>query len=305
MARRKKRSFEAVQKRWGWIFLAPWILGFLAFKLIPMIASLIFSFMSFDITNPTEASFIGLANWQRLPKDPDLLSSSLATLKFMLLALPLSIIIPLALAALLNAKKLWFQRFFITAFYVPYMVPAVSFVFIWAGFLNTQTGWLNRFIGLFGLTGPDWLNHTFWIYPALVIIGLWGVGNAMLIKLAGMQGVPKELYEAAEVDGASPFSQFWQITLPMISPVIFYNLILSLVGLFRYFDIPYILKNGRGDPGNATLFYNIHFYRTTFTFNDLGYGATLAWLLFVVALITTGFVFWTSRYWVYYAAEGR
>lgn len=299
---KQKASFEQVQRRWGLLFLLPWIIGFLAFTLIPIIASLIFSFMEFDITNPSESSFIGLANWKRLFNDPDLITSSIATLKFMALALPLSVILPLALAALLNLKNLWFKRFFITAFYVPFMVPAVSFVYIWAGFLNAQTGWLNRFLAVFGISGPDWLNSTFWIYPSLIIIGLWGIGNAMLIKLAGMQGVPPELYEAAEIDGANGFSKFWRITVPMISPVIFYNLILSLVGLFKYFDIPYILKNGRGDPGNATLFYNIHFYRTTFTFNDLGYGATLAWLLFIVALILTGFVFWTSRFWVYYAA---
>ncbi len=299
---KQKASFEQVQRRWGLLFLLPWIIGFLAFTLIPIIASLIFSFMEFDITNPSESSFIGLGNWKRLFNDPDLITSSIATLKFMALALPLSVILPLALAALLNLKNLWFKRFFITAFYVPFMVPAVSFVYIWAGFLNAQTGWLNRFLAIFGIAGPDWLNSTFWIYPSLIIIGLWGIGNAMLIKLAGMQGVPPELYEAAEIDGANGFSKFWRITVPMISPVIFYNLILSLVGLFKYFDIPYILKNGRGDPGNATLFYNIHFYRTTFTFNDLGYGATLAWLLFIVALILTGFVFWTSRFWVYYAA---
>lgn len=303
MTKIKKLSFDQVQRRWGWVFIAPWILGFLIFTLIPMVASLVFSFMEFDITNPSEASFVGFRNWKRLTTDPDLITSGITTTKFMLIALPLSILLPLGLAALLNAKNLWFKRFFITAFYVPYMVPAVSFVFIWAGFLNTQNGWLNRFIRLFGLTAPDWLNSTTWIYPALIIIGLWGIGNAMLIKLAGMQGVPDHLYEAAEIDGATPWAQFWNITVPMISPIIFYNLILALVGLFRYFDIPYILKNGRGDPGNTTLFYNIHFYRTTFTFNELGYGATLAWLLFIIALVVTGIVFWSSRYWVYYAAE--
>jgi ABC-type sugar transport system permease subunit len=171
--------------------------------------------------------------------------------------------------------------------------------------LNSETGWFNRLLGEFGIAGPNWLFSVEWIYPALAIIGLWGVGNAMLITLSSMQGVPTELYEAARVDGASGWQRFRKITVPMISPVIFYNLVLSVIGLFRYFEVPFILKEGSGDPGNSTLFFNIHLYKTAFTFKDMAYGSTLAWLLFVIAFSVTLLLFWSARYWVYYPAGDK
>ncbi len=301
-AKKMVSVLERSQRRWGWIFISPWIVGFLAFLLIPMVASLIFTFTDFNLIQPDEISFIGFANWERLLNDPDLGMAVSVTLKFTAIALPLSIFLPLGLAALLNAERLWGKRFFRTMFYMPYMIPAVSFVYIWRGVLNDETGWINRFIkDVFQISGPARLNDTTWIYPALFLVGLWGMGNAMLIFLASMQNVPTELYESARVDGAGPFTCFRKITVPLISPVILYNLVLSLIGLFRYFDIPFILKNGTGDPGNATLFYNIHFYRTSFLFQDMGYGATLAWLLFIFAMVTTVGVFYSAKYWVHYA----
>jgi multiple sugar transport system permease protein len=135
------------------------------------------------------------------------------------------------------------------------------------------------------------------------MIELWGIGNAMLTTLATMQGVPTDLYEAAEVDGAGPFIRWRKITLPMISPVIFYNLILNTIGIMQYFVVPYVLSGGTGRPGNRTYFFNIHLYKTAFTFQDMGYGATLAWVIFVIALALTLFLFWTSRWWVFYAGE--
>jgi multiple sugar transport system permease protein len=168
--------------------------------------------------------------------------------------------------------------------------------------LNSETGWFNRFLDLFGIDGPNWIDSVTWIYPALVIISLWGLGNAYLITLAGMQSVPTELYESATVDGAGAWSRFRNITLPMISPVIFYNLILTVVGLFRYFEIPFILKGTTGNPGSSTWFFNMHFYKTTFTFLNMGYGSTLAWLLFLITLAVTLGLFYSARYWVYYAS---
>jgi multiple sugar transport system permease protein len=176
----------------------------------------------------------------------------------------------------------------------------VSAILIWRGMLNPETGWINRFLeSFFSIQCPDWLNSTTWVYPALILIGLWGVGNALLFTLIGMQGVPTELYEAATVDGAGYLRQSWNITLPLITPIIFYNLILAVIGLVQYFTIPYILSNGTGQPGNATLFFNMHLYRTAFRFQNMGYGATLAWLLFAVAMALTIFVFWSAKYWVY------
>ena len=287
------------QTIWGLLFLSPWIFGFFAFTLIPMAASLIFTFTNFNITEPDKIAFIGFDNYAKLLHDPDLRVSLMSTLKFALVALPIGIAQPIAMATLLNTKSLWAKKIFTTLFYMPFMVPVVSVILIWRGVLNPQTGWINRGLEFLGVSGPDWLNSVTWIYPALVIIGLWGAGNAMLITLAGMQGVPTELYEAAKVDGAGPVRSFFAITLPMISPVIFYNLITSVIGLFQYFTVPYILSRGTGDPGNTTLFYNIHFYRTAFRFQDMGYGSTLAWLLFVIAISVTIFLFATAKYWVY------
>jgi len=179
----------------------------------------------------------------------------------------------------------------------------VSAIFIWQGVLNADSGWLNRILGLGGIAGPNWLDSTTWIYPALVIIGLWGLGNAYLITLASMQAVPTAFYDAARVDGASGLARFRYITLPMISPVIFYNLVLSIIGLLRYFEIPFILSNGTGRPGDSTMFFNIHFYKTSFVFFDMGYGSALAWLMFAITLVATGILFFTAKYWVYYAGS--
>lgn len=290
------------QMRWGWIFLSPWIIGFIFLTLLPMLASLAFSLTNFDLSHPENVQFIGLANYARLLNDPIVGVALSATLRFAVIAMPLAILLPVLLATLLNSKYLLGKRFFRTLFYMPYIVPVVSAVYIWGGVLNTETGWLNRLLAQIGIQGPNWVFSVDWIYPALNIIGVWGVGNAMLVTLAGMQTVPTDLYEAARVDGANNFGLFRHITLPMISPIIFYNLVLSAIGIFRYFEVPWILKEGTGDPGNATLFVNMYFYKTAFTFQEMGYGSTLAWMLFALAFTVTLILFLTSRYWVYYPA---
>lgn len=287
---------------WGFLFLSPWFIGFLVFYLIPMGASLVFSFTDFNLNRPEAINFIGLKNYRLLFQDPLVRRSLWITIRFMLFSVPISIIVPLLLAALLNAKQLPLKRFFRTFFYMPTIVPLISAVYIWGGFLNARTGWLNRFLAVLGIDGPDWLNSVTWVYPALIIIGLWGIGNAMLTMLAGMQGIPTELYEAAKVDGAGPVRTFFHITIPMITPVIFYNLVLSVIGHFQYFLIPWVLLGPNGNPGGATMFFNMYLFKTAFVYVNMGYGATLAWVLFVIALITTIVLFGTAKYWVYYAA---
>lgn len=295
-------SLQQSRRIWGWVFLSPWIFGFLVFYFMPMIASFGFTFTDLQLSQPDKVSFVGLDNYRTLFEDQNVATSLSVTFRYMALALPASIIIPLALATLLNSKSLWGRRVFRTLFYMPYMVPIISITYIFNGFLNAESGWLNRFIeGALGVDGPQWLYSATWIYPALLMIGIWGTGNAMLTLLASMQTVPTELYEAAKVDGAGPVTAFRKITLPMISPMIFYNLVLALIGLFRYFEIPYILTRGTGGPNDITLFYNIYFYRIAFEFDRMGYGATLAWLLFVIALVATGLLFLSARHWVYYA----
>lgn len=298
----KMSDFARMQKFWGWVFLSPWVIGFFAFTIIPLIAALVFSMLDFNLTQPDEIRWVGLDNYERLTRDPLVKTSLTVTFRFAILALPIGIILPILTASLMNSKHLRAKPLFRTLFYMPYIVPVVSGVYIWQGMLNSGTGWINRILGEIGIAGPEWLNSTTWIYPALVIIGLWGMGNSFLITLASMQAIPTELYEAATVDGAGPLRRFRHITLPMISPVIFYNLVLSTIGLFRYFEIPFILSEGTGRPGNATMFYNVHFYKTVFTFFEMGYGAALAWLLFAITMLFTLFLFGTARFWVFYAS---
>lgn len=291
------------EARWGLIFLSPWIFGFIAFYIIPMVASLVFSFTDFNLTKPEEMAFVGLENYLQMFRDSDVRRSVWITVRFALFSVPVSILLPTGLAALLNLKNLWAKRLFQTLFYMPSIVPLISGIYIWRGFLNVRTGWLNEGLSWFGITGPDWLNSVVWIYPALILVGIWGVGNAMLYTLAGMQGVPTELYEAARVDGAGPFYSFFKITLPLITPVIFYNLILSVIGHFQYFTIAWIFGGPNSNPQKATLFYNVYLYKEAFDRLNMGYGAALAWGLFFLALVATVLLFSTAKYWVYYAVE--
>jgi multiple sugar transport system permease protein len=290
------------QRIWGWIFLSPWIIGIIAFTIIPIVASAAFSFTNFELNRPEDVEFVGLQNYQKLFEDPLVGVSLRVTLTFAAISLPFAIVLPIALALLMNNKHLKGKRLFRTLFYMPFIVPVVSAVLVWGGMLNSETGWFNRALEMLGIGGPDWLNSTTWIYPTLVIVGLWGIGNAYLITLAGLQSVPTELYEAATVDGAGPFRRFSAITFPMISPIVFYNLILAVIGLFRYFEIPFVLKGSEGLPGQSTWFVNLHFWRTTFGFLDMGYGSTLAWMLFAMTMVVTLFLFYTARFWVYYSS---
>lgn len=289
------------QRRWGIIFLSPWIFGFLVFTLFPMIASLYFSFTNFKIGEPIE--FIGITNWQRLFTDQNTSQSLLVTFRFALISTPIAIGLPLLMASLLNSKILWGKPILRVLFYMPYMVPAVSSIFIWQSFLNGQTGWLNRLLRLVGIADPpNWLFDPSMLTWGLVLLGLWGIGNAMLTMLASMQGVPTELYEAAEVDGANGFTKWYRITLPLISPVILYNLVLSVIGLMNYFLPAYVLTNTtRSNP--ETNFFNLNLYRTAFQFNEMGFASAQAWFIFLIALVLTVIIFSTSNRWVYYAGE--
>jgi multiple sugar transport system permease protein len=300
----------------GLSFLSPWIFGFLVFTLLPMLGTLFFSFLDLKITDGilSAPKFVGVSNYAQFFKDPQIWSSSgtpgsmWITIRFGLIALPVGIFLPLGIALLMNNKHLVGQNFFRSMFYMPYIVPFVASVFLWGGMLNPETGWINRVLMSFGVPKenvPLWANDMNWVYPTYVIMGIWGIGNAMLIMLAGLQGVPTELYDASKVDGANSWQQFWNVTFPMISPVIFYNLVLSIVGLFQYFLVPLVVNNGTGRPGGATMFYNLYLYKTFFTFQNMSYGSTLAWGLFIVILVVTITLFATAKYWVYYAGESR
>ena len=295
----------------GLLFLGPWIFGFLAFTLIPVLFTLYFTFIKLNITDGITTIFSQpfiIDNYVTLFKDAQVWRSFGITIRFGLIALPIGILLPLGIALLMNNKYLKGQNFFRSMFYMPYIIPFVAAIFLWGGVLNPETGWVNRSLMAMGMPKanvPGWANDINWVYPAYVLFGIWGIGNAMLTMLAGLQGVPTELYDAAKVDGAGSWATFSNITFPMISPVIFYNLVLSVVGLFQYFLVPLVVNLGTGDPGGSTMFYNLYLYKTFFLYQNMSYGSTLAWALFVVILIVTVALFWSARFWVYYAADNR
>ena len=287
----------------GLAFVAPWIIGFLAFSALPMVASLVLSLTDFDPRRADELRFVGLDNYLRLASDPAVIKSALVTLRFALIVVPLTLAFALAVALLVNNRLLAGRNVFRTLFYMPLQIPIVASTVVWIGVLNVSTGWLNVGLQSIGLPAVDWLNSPFWVHPALAIMGLWGIGNMMLIFLAGLQSVPSELYEAAKVDGAGPWARFRLITLPLLSPVLFYNLIIVLIATFQYFTQAYVITNGRGDPGGETLFFNLNLFREAFQFYNMGYASALAWVLFVVVLGLTIVLFRTAGRWVYEGSD--
>ncbi len=293
----------------GLAFVSPWLIGFLIFYAVPMVASFVFSLLDYNLATPEDASLIGLANWQRLLfDDPNVWQGLWVTTKFALISLPISLASAFFLAVLLNSTNLIGRNLFRTLFFAPSLVPFVASVLIWGQVLNPNTGWVNRIIEWFGinavgLDGIRWLDTPSLIPFTFTVIGIWGIGNAILITLAGLQGIPTALEEAAQIDGAGYWRRLWTISVPMVTPVIFYNLVLGAVGLLQYFLQPFVLNGTSGYPEGATNFFMIYFYKQAFDFASMGYGAALAWFIFFFGLAITIILFGTQKYWVYYAAE--
>jgi multiple sugar transport system permease protein len=291
------------EARWGLLFLAPWIVGFLAFTLLPMIATIGFTFVNLTLNQAEPLRFVGLENYQRMLSDQRVWDSLGVTLRFAALWLPVSIVVPFAVALALNSRYLAGSRVFRVLFFMPYVVPFVAGVLVWQQVLGVG-GWLNEALEFVGVASPpEWIHDPAWIHPALVIMGIWGIGAGIIINLAGLRGIPTELYDAARIDGAGAGATLRHITIPMMSPIIFYSLVLGVVEVFQYFLAPLVLLNGTGEPAGQTMFFNLHLYNTFFLFQEMSYGATLAWLLFGVILVVTLVLFRTSRRWVYYAGE--
>ena len=301
-APRRGSPLSSRETRTGYAFIAPWIFGFLVFSALPMIASLVLSFTDFDPREPDRIHFIGLDNYARMLGDTILHQSLWVTLRFALMVVPLTMAFALGVAMLINSTLLAGRNVFRTLFYMPMQIPIVASTLVWIGVLNAENGWLNMILGAAGIPGPNWIRDPTWVGPALAIMGLWGIGNMMLIFLAGLQSVPTELYDAAKVDGAGRWSTFRNVTLPMISPVLFYNLIIALIAAFQFFTQAYVISNGRGDPGRATLFFNLQLYREAFGFFNMGYASAMAWLLFAIVLALTILLFRTAGSWVYEGA---
>ena len=292
--------------RWGYVFIAPWIIGFFAFTLLPMIATFVFTFTNINLSQAAPLRFVGLDNYQALLSDHQTAESLGVTFKFAILSLPVAVCLPFVIALMLHSRHLRGAGGFRVLFFLPYVVPFVAGVFIWGGMLNPDSGWINGALKAVGIAQPPaWLEDPTWVYPGLVIMGIWGIGAGMIVYLAGLKGIPTDLYEAAKIDGAGAWASLRHITIPMMSPVIFYTIVLGVVEVLQYFLVPLVLKNGTGEPGGSTLFFNLYLYKNFFTFQNMSYGATLAWLLFAITLAITLVLFGTARRWVYYAGEAR
>jgi multiple sugar transport system permease protein len=232
-----------------------------------------------------------------------LLNSLGVTLKFAAIAVPLGLVVPLLFALLVNSKHLIAPNLFRTLFFLPTVIPVVAGVLVFQGVLNPQSGWINLALKVVGIEGPRWLSDPTWAIPALNLLSIWAVGNTMLIYLGALQSVPTEIYEAAILDGAGATKRFFYITLPMISPVIFYNVTLGVINAFQYFVAALLIGGRNGDPQGATMFYNLHFYREAFVFNDMGYASVLALVLFGIVMILTTLMFRFLQKSVYYASS--
>ncbi|MGY6501506.1 MAG: carbohydrate ABC transporter permease [Acidimicrobiales bacterium] len=294
------------ESRAGLLFVSPWIIGLTLFSLFPLIASLAMSFTSYRLVGDDPVRFVGFDNWQRVLTDPEVRKGAAVTFRFAAIFIPMSLLVPLGFAYLLTAKHLWGRSVFRVLFYLPTMVPFIAGVIVWRFYLNAQTGWLARLLGAVGISSPDWLNDPTYIIPSLGLIATWGVGNAMIIFIAALNSVPKDLYEAATLEGAGSWQLFRDITWPLISPITFYNLVIAFIALGQYFVVPFALtEGGFRNPGDAASFYTIYFYRQTFTFFQAGYGTALAWAMFIVVSMLTAVLFWSARYWVHYEFEER
>ncbi len=298
----RRRRSSIVQRRnekYALLFLSPWILGFTLFIAIPMLSSLYFSFTEYNVVRPPE--FIGLGNYiEALTKDRLFWPSLCRTIYYAGVVVPVSLIGSLILAILLN-QKVTGTNLFRTIFFLPHLTPAVAMTLLWSWLLNSEMGLVNYLLSGVGIKGPAWLGSKEWAIPALIIMALWaGIGgNRMMIFLAGLQDVPQELYDAAHVDGAGSWQRFRNVTLPMLSPTIFFNLVLGIIGALKMFTSAYVAT--RGGPGYATHFFSLHIYINAFQQFYMGYASALAWLFFLLMLAFTYLQFHASRRWVYYA----
>ena len=284
----------------GYIFLLPWLIGFLVFLVGPMLTSIYLSMTNYKmISSPV---WIGLANYERMIADPLVIHSLTVTIKYTAFAVPLGMIAAMAIAVLLN-QKIHASGIFRTVFYLPSVISgvAVALVFVWI--FNYRFGLLNYFLSLVGIDGPNWLGSPRYALWAFVLMSLWGIGGNVVIYLAGLQGVPVSLIEAAIIDGASPWTRFWKITLPLLTPVVLFTMVMGVIASFQTFTQAYIMTGG--GPANATLFFLLYLYKNAFNWFEMGYASALAWLLFTIIMIVTIIMWMSSARWVYYEGEER
>ncbi len=289
----------------AFVFISPWVIGFLVFTGGPLVASLYLSFTDYNVLQPP--SWVGLSNYGQIFTQDDLFRKALAnSVYYTALFIPMHVVTALAIAMLLNTRVRyisWWRTFF----YLPAVTPAVATAVLWRFILNPQQGMVNQFLGMLGLPTPGWTTDPHWLIRTLALMVTWGaVGNTMIIYLAGLKGIPVELYEAAEVDGAGWWTKTWNVTLPMLSPVLFFTIVVGIIGAIQVFTQPRVLFNDpNGGAGNAALTYMMYLFNNAFSYFKMGYASALAWVLFIIILIITAVQFWAGRHWVYYEGEAR
>lgn len=280
----------------GLLFASPWFIGFLVFTLFPIVASIYFSFTEYDILS--DPYWIGFDNYiEMFQWDPSFWKSLWNTFYYVLFSVPLQIIIGLSIALILNAdiKGIAAYR---TMYYMPSIVPLVASSILWSWMFNPNFGLLTIAVESLGIEAPSWLGDPKWAKPSLILMSLWGAGGGMIIYLAGLKNIPNTYYEAAEIDGAGVWQRFWKITLPLLTPTLFFQLVMGIIGSFQVFTQAFMMTGG--GPNDATLFYVLHLYRNAFQFWRMGYASAMAWVLFAIIMIFTIINWIGSRYWVNY-----
>ncbi|WP_432901551.1 carbohydrate ABC transporter permease [Micromonospora matsumotoense] len=303
--RRRMTPTTRREARWAYVFLAPWIIGFLVFTAGPMLASLWLSFTEYDVISSPR--FTGLDNYRRLAADPQVLRSLTNTIYYTLLHVPLVMAISLGLALLLQRVGRW-QGFFRTVFYLPVMTPAVAVGVLFLLLLNTQNGLINRALGLVGVDGPSWTTDPRWVLPGIVLMSLWSLGSSVIIYLAALQNVPRDLYEAAALDGAGGWARFRHVTLPMISGALFFTLIVNTIAALQMFTEVYTMyfgnrQNAGAFNSDAASFYVIRLFQEAFQFLHMGFASAMAWVLFLIIGVITLVQVKLSHRFVFYEGD--
>ena len=301
-AKRPVSNMTRRQNRYGYGFIMLWLIGLFVFTLIPMLFSLFLSFCKWDIvTGLSTIKFIGLENFQKIFDDSKFYKALEVTFKFCLISIPFYQIASLLVAMLLN-MRIKFMRTFRLIFFLPSIIPTIASSMIWTQILG-KDGLINQGLALIGIQGPAWLNTPSTALYGLILMGVWGIGNTIIIYLSGLQGVGEELYEASSIDGANSFQRFFKITLPMISPTIFFNVVMAVISSFQYFTQAFVMTEG--GPLNSTLFYNPYLYTKAYKELKMGYAAALAWIMFIIILFFTLLVIKSSSFWVYYQNDDQ
>ncbi len=298
--RRRRSDYARKEARAAWVMLIPWLLGFVLITAVPMVASLVLSFTDYPLLADPE--WVGLENYRRLAQDPRFLASVGVTLRYVFLSVPLQLMFALLLALLLN-RGVRGLRFYRSALYLPSLLGAsVTIAILWRQIFG-RDGLINDLLALVGIEGLSWIGHPDWALSTLIVLNVWTFGSPMVIFLAGLRQIPREYYEAAAVDGANRWRQFFRVTLPLLTPVVFFNVILQFIHAFQAFTPSYIVSGGTGGPVDSTLFYTLYLYQRGFTQFQMGYASAMAWVLLLIIGVFTALNFIGSRYWVFYGDE--